>query len=114
MYEVNKVGVTDKQIKTEMIGFATGAGYGLLSEFTLGKYSKFYGAPRIFFNVVGSSIASDKMKKIYSDGSNEKKRGVNNEEYYFNFTIFLWSYYYFIFYCIVVRSNGCRDKIYPL
>lgn len=35
--------------------------------------------------------------------------GVNNEEYYFNFTIFLWSYY-FIFYCIVVRSNGCGIK----
>jgi len=112
MYEVNKVGVTDKQIKTEMIGFATGAGYGLLSEFTLGKYSKFYGAPRIFFNVVGSSIASDKMKKIYSDGSNEKE-GRNNEEYYFNFTIFLWGCY-FIFYCIVVCSNGCWDKKYPL
>ena len=112
MYEVNKVGVTDKQIKTEMIGFATGAGYGLLSEFTLGKYSKFYGAPRIFFNVVGSSIASDKMKKIYSDGSNEKE-GRNNEEYYFNFTIFLWRCY-FIFYCTAVCSNGCGDKKYPL
>jgi len=75
MYEVNKVGATDKQIKTEMIGSATGAGYGLLSEFTLGKYSKFDGAPRIFFNVVGSSIASDKLKKIYSDASNEKEGG---------------------------------------
>jgi len=73
MYEVNKVGATDKQIKTEMIGSATGAGYGLLSEFTLGKYSKFDGVPRIFFNVVGSSIASDEMKKIYSDSSNEKE-----------------------------------------
>ena len=52
---------------------ATGAGYGLLSEFTLGKYSKFDGVPRIFFNVVGSSIASDEMKKIYSDSSNEKE-----------------------------------------
>ena len=39
--------------------------------------------------------------------------GRNNEEYYFNFTIFLWGCY-FIFYCIVVCSNGCRDKIYPL
>jgi len=73
MYEVNKVGATDKQIKTEMIGSATGAGYGLLSEFTLGKYSKFDGVPRIFFNVVGSFIASDEMKKIYSDSSNEKE-----------------------------------------
>ena len=42
-----------------------------------------------------------------------RKRGVSNEEYYFNFTIFLWSRY-FIFYCIVVWSNGCGDKKYPL
>ena len=72
MYEVNKVGATDKQIKTEMIGSATGASYGLLSEFTLGKYSKFDGVPKVLFNVVGGSIASDEVKKIYSDSSNEK------------------------------------------
>ena len=82
MYEVNKVGATDKQIKTEMIGSVTGASYGLLSEFTLGKYSKFDGVPKVLFNVVGGSIASDEVKKIYSDAV-MRKWGVSNEEYLF-------------------------------
>ena len=49
----------------------------------------------------------------YRDSCDEKVRGVSNEEYYFNFTIFLWRCY-FIFCFIVVCSNGFRDKKHPL
>ncbi|WP_143531048.1 hypothetical protein [Rodentibacter ratti] len=60
VYEVNKPGATEKQIKAEMVGSGIGSGIGFLSEF-----SHLNGAPKILFNVMGGSIVSDKVKEKY-------------------------------------------------
>lgn len=65
MYEANKPGATEKQIKTEMVGSGIGSGAGLLFE-----HSRLDGLAKILLNVMGGSILSDKGKELY-----EKRTG---------------------------------------
>ncbi len=60
-YEVNKPGATEKQVKSETFGSAAGSAVSLASE-----HLHLNGAPKIFFNVLGGSLASEKAKEFHS------------------------------------------------
>ena len=60
-YEVNKPGATEKQAKSETFGSAAGSAVSLASE-----HLHLNGAPKIFFNVLGGSLASEKAKEFHS------------------------------------------------
>ena len=72
MYEVNKPGATDRQIKTEMIGSSAGSGFGFVAE-TISNRLGFPPLPKTFLNTIGGAIVSDKAKETYQDVNKEKK-----------------------------------------
>ncbi|WP_306291867.1 VENN motif pre-toxin domain-containing protein [Rodentibacter trehalosifermentans] len=73
VYEVNKTGATDKQVKAETIGSLVGSGYGLTSEAVSTKYLNLHALPKVFLNVVGGAVTSDKAKEVYQNMNKEEK-----------------------------------------
>ena len=71
MYEVNKPGATDRQIKTGMIGSSAGSLLSLGLDTALSGSPNFNPAVKIFSNVVIGGYASDKLKSLYQDNLNQ-------------------------------------------
>lgn len=71
MYEVNKPGATDRQIKTEMIGSSAGSLLSLVLDTVLSGSPNFNPAVKIFSNVVIGGYVSDKLKPLYQDNLNQ-------------------------------------------
>ncbi|WP_198930135.1 VENN motif pre-toxin domain-containing protein, partial [Rodentibacter sp. Ppn85] len=69
MYEVNKPGATDVQVKKEIIGSVAGSGIGWSSE-----YIPIKGTSKIFWNVIGGNIVGDELKKTYEENMKKSEK----------------------------------------
>ena len=73
MYEVNKPGATDRQIKTEMVGSSAGSLVSLGLDTALSRIPNINPAVKIFSNVVIGGYSSDKLKSLYQDNLNKNE-----------------------------------------
>ena len=73
MYEVNKPGATDRQIKAEMVGSSAGSLVSLGLDTALSGIPNINPAVKIFSNVVIGGYASDKLKSLYQDNLNKNE-----------------------------------------
>ena len=71
MYEVNKPGATDRQIKTEMLGSSAGSLSSLVVDGALSGTPNINPAVKIFSNVIIGGYASDKSKSLYQNSLNQ-------------------------------------------
>ena len=71
MYEVNKPGATDRQIKTEMLGSSAGSLSSLVVDGALSGTPSINPAVKIFSNVIIGGYASDKSKSLYQNSLNQ-------------------------------------------
>ena len=71
MYEVNKPGATDRQIRKEMIGSSAGSLSSLVVNGVLSGTPNINPAFKIFSNVIIGGYASEKSKSLYQDSLNQ-------------------------------------------